>query len=85
MTRWSLWNGRTKLLIENQAGNHGNEGMTLEELVKVRELSRFPEKIGFCFDTCHAFASGIWNPQHTEELLERGLRCITGRISLPYI
>lgn len=66
------WNGRTKLLIENQAGNHGNEGMTLEELVKVRELSRFPEKIGFCFDTCHAFASGIWNPQHMEELLERG-------------
>lgn len=66
------WEGRTKLLIENMAGNHGHEGMTLEELVKVRELSRYPEKIGFCFDTCHAFASGIWNPVDTDELLKRG-------------
>lgn len=41
------WTGRTKLLLENMAGNHGHEGMTPEELVKVRELSRYPEKIGF--------------------------------------
>lgn len=66
------WQGCAKLLIENQAGNHGPEGITLEELVKVRELSQFPEKIGFCLDTCHAYAAGIWNPEHTEELLERG-------------
>ncbi|OMD38482.1 MULTISPECIES: deoxyribonuclease IV [Paenibacillus] len=66
------WEGNAKLLIENQAGNHGTEGITLEELVKVRELSQFPEKIGFCLDTCHAFAAGIWNPEHTEDLLERG-------------
>ncbi|WP_019910708.1 deoxyribonuclease IV [Paenibacillus sp. HW567] len=66
------WHGQAKLLIENQAGNHGSEGMAVEELVKVRELSRFPEKIGFCLDTCHAFASGIWNPQHTDEFMQRG-------------
>ncbi|OBZ18181.1 endonuclease IV [Bacillus sp. FJAT-27264] len=66
------WEGRTKLLIENQAGNHGREGMTLEELVKVRELSQYPDKIGFCFDTCHAYAAGIWNPEDTEALLRRG-------------
>ncbi|NQX48928.1 deoxyribonuclease IV [Paenibacillus tritici] len=66
------WNGQTKLLIENMAGNHGHEGMTLEELVKVRELSRYPEKIGFCFDTCHAFAAGTWNPQQTEAFVRRG-------------
>lgn len=68
------WEGRCKLLIENMAGNHGQEGMTLEELVKVRELSRYPERIGFCFDTCHAFAAGIWNPEQTDELLEHGER-----------
>ncbi|WP_410510978.1 deoxyribonuclease IV [Paenibacillus sp. BR2-3] len=66
------WEGRAKLLIENQAGNGGPVGTTLEELVKVRELSLFPDKIGFCFDTCHAFAAGIWNPLDTEELLKRG-------------
>ncbi|WNS44987.1 deoxyribonuclease IV [Paenibacillus sp. MMS20-IR301] len=66
------WHGQSKLLIENMAGNQGREGMTLEELVKIRELSRNPEKIGFCFDTCHAFASGIWNPLHTGAFLKRG-------------
>jgi deoxyribonuclease-4 len=66
------WEGKARLLIENQAGNHGREGMTLEELVKVRELSRYPEKIGFCFDTCHAFAAGIWDPSDTEECIRRG-------------
>lgn len=38
------WNGTVKLLIENQAGNGGFEGTSLEELVKIRELSRYPEK-----------------------------------------
>ncbi|WP_379126900.1 deoxyribonuclease IV [Paenibacillus sp. sgz500958] len=66
------WEGRAKLLIENQAGNGGAEGTTLEELVKVRELCRYPERIGFCFDTCHAFASGLWNPENSNVLLERG-------------
>ncbi|KGE17329.1 deoxyribonuclease IV [Paenibacillus wynnii] len=66
------WEGRAKLLIENQAGTSGSTGTTLEELVKVRELSRYPEKIGFCFDTCHAFAAGIWNPSDTGELIKRG-------------
>jgi len=68
----SSWSGRAKLLIENQAGSGGAEGTTLEELVKVRELSRYPDQIGFCFDTCHAFAAGVWNPLNTEELLRRG-------------
>lgn len=68
------WHGSAKLLIENQAGNGGFEGTTLEELIKVRELSKYPEKIGFCFDTCHAFASGLWNPERSDELLEKGRR-----------
>ncbi|UQZ37153.1 endonuclease IV [Paenibacillus sp. PK3_47] len=66
------WDGAAKLLIENMAGNRGSEGMTLEELVKVRELCRYPGKVGFCFDTCHAYAAGIWNPQDTGALLKRG-------------
>lgn len=66
------WEGHAKLLIENQAGNQGNEGITLEELVKIRELSLYPDKIGFCLDTCHAFAAGIWNPEDTEQFLSHG-------------
>lgn len=68
----SKWNGRAKLLIENQAGDHGDMGMTLEESVKVRELANQPEKIGFCLDTCHLFAAGQWDIQDTESLLRKG-------------
>ena len=30
------WDGSCRLLIENQAGNHGSMGMTLEELIQIR-------------------------------------------------
>lgn len=54
------WNGTSKLLIENQAGNHGDMGMTLEEMISIKKLCSSPEHIGFCLDTCHAFATGLW-------------------------
>lgn len=68
----SNWNGQAKLLIENQAGDHGDMGMTLEELVKVRELADQPGKIGFCLDTCHLFAAGQWDIHHTDLLIDKG-------------
>ena len=68
----SGWQGAAKLLIENQAGDHGDMGMTLEESVKIRELANEPEKIGFCMDTCHLFAAGQWDIERTDKLLDRG-------------
>ncbi len=66
------WEGEAKLLIENNAGVPGSMGTTLEELVQVRSLSQYPEKIGFCFDTCHAFASGLWTGENWEDIWEKG-------------
>ncbi len=66
------WQGSAKLLIENQAGDHGPMGTTLEELVQIRNLSRYPHSIGFCLDTCHAYASGLWNGSEDLELLKKG-------------
>lgn len=66
------WNGRAKLLIENQAGDGALMGTTLHEMVQIRCLSAFPEKIGFCFDTCHAYASGLWRPGKWSELIRIG-------------
>lgn len=63
------WRGGALLLLENQAGRFGS---TFEELVAIRRLSDHPEKIGFCFDTCHAFASGLWNGRNWAELEARG-------------
>ncbi|PLS18259.1 endonuclease IV [Bacillus sp. M6-12] len=68
----SQWDGDSLILLENNAGKHGPMGTTLEELVQVRNLCDFSEKIGFCLDTCHAFASGIWNEENAEEFWSKG-------------
>ncbi|WP_078546444.1 deoxyribonuclease IV [Litchfieldia alkalitelluris] len=67
-----LWHGKCLLLIENNAGKSGPAGTTFEELVQVRNLVDFPEKIGFCFDTCHGFASGLWTGNNWLEIEEKG-------------
>jgi deoxyribonuclease-4 len=54
------WKGEALLLLENNAGQGGRMGTTLEELTQVRSLLASPAQVGFCLDTCHAFASGIW-------------------------
>lgn len=54
------YTGKALLLIENQAGEGSSMGTTLEELIQIRNLCARPELIGFCLDTCHAFASGLW-------------------------
>jgi deoxyribonuclease-4 len=68
----SEWQGETLLLIENNAGQGVKMGTTLEELVQVRNLVEFPEKIGFCLDTCHAFASGTWKGHNWEDIVKKG-------------
>ncbi|WP_134683077.1 deoxyribonuclease IV [Brevibacillus migulae] len=55
------WTGAALLLIENNAGQGNSMGMTIEELVQIRQLLAQPERVGYCLDTCHAFASGMWN------------------------
>jgi deoxyribonuclease-4 len=66
------WHGKALILLENQAGGGKHMGTTLEELTQIRALSGFPEKIGFCLDTCHAFASGLWNGDNWSEIEVNG-------------
>ena len=47
-----------KVLIETTAGQGSNLGRTFEELGAIINGSRFPDKFGVCFDTCHTFAAG---------------------------
>lgn len=68
----SQWGGNTLLLLENQAGEGSAMGTTLEEMVQIRKLSPFSDKIGFCLDTCHLFASGVWKNGRTADWVERG-------------
>lgn len=70
----SGWEGKSLLLLENQAGDHGNMGMTIEELIQVRSLCDRPEYVGFCLDTCHAFAAGMWTGEHDDQFREKAER-----------
>ncbi|USG63761.1 deoxyribonuclease IV [Brevibacillus ruminantium] len=67
----SEWQGEAKILIENNAGQGNRMGTTIEELIQVRSLLTSPERVGFCLDTCHAFASGLWRGGDWEEVADK--------------
>jgi len=46
------------LLLETTAGQGTNVGNAFEELRQIIDYSAYPERLGVCFDTCHAFAAG---------------------------
>lgn len=46
------------ILLETTAGQGTNLGATFEELARIIEGSAHPDRLGVCFDTCHAFAAG---------------------------
>jgi len=50
--------GNAILCLENTAGQGSNLGHAFEHLAQIRSLVKEPERIGYCFDTCHAFAAG---------------------------
>lgn len=49
---------KTKILLENTAGQGDCIGSRFEELRAIVEKVSRPDDIGFCFDTQHAFAAG---------------------------
>jgi deoxyribonuclease-4 len=74
---------RTRVLLENTAGQGSCLGHRLEHLAALRE--RLPRarrrRIGFCIDTCHAFAAGYPIADHdgwSEFVAE-----VTDRLGLP--
>jgi len=50
--------GKSMILLENSAGQGSAVGYTFEQLAHLRALSHHKKRIGFCFDTCHAFVAG---------------------------
>ncbi|MCW5775204.1 MAG: deoxyribonuclease IV [Phycisphaeraceae bacterium] len=53
---------RTVSCLENTVGSGTNLGRTFEELARLRSMilgeGADPERVAFCFDTCHAHAGG---------------------------
>ena len=50
--------GDVMLLLENTAGEKNSVGSTFADLSRIMDGIDAVEKIGICFDTCHAFAAG---------------------------
>ena len=47
-----------RVLLETTAGQGSNLGRTFEELQAIIGGSKYPDRFGVCFDTCHTFAAG---------------------------
>ncbi len=46
------------ILLENSAHGNRTVGSDLKDFLLLRQELHYPEKIGFCFDTAHAFSYG---------------------------
>lgn len=53
------FDGKTMFLMENTAGQGSELGQSIEEILSIYEGIEDKERVGVCFDTCHAFASGM--------------------------
>lgn len=51
-------NTSTKILLETMAGQGTELGYSFEQLARILEQARDPNRFGICFDTCHVFAAG---------------------------
>ncbi|UCF35111.1 MAG: deoxyribonuclease IV [Phycisphaerales bacterium] len=49
---------RTRLLIENTAGQGANIGHRFEQIATIIDRVEQPERVGVCLDTCHLFVAG---------------------------
>jgi len=60
-------------LLENTAGQGDTIGRSFEELARIAEVVGHADRIGYCFDTAHALASGyeIRTPEGYAETWER--------------
>jgi len=46
------------LLLENTAGTRNSMGSSFEDIKHIASKIEHKERVGICFDTCHAFAAG---------------------------
>lgn len=74
----NTYEGPVPILLENTAGQGSELGTDLEQLLRIRDQVKQKDRIGFCFDTCHAFVAGQYDPaawdQYARRMRETGYR-----------
>ena len=72
-----------RLLLENSSGSGSHIGGSMEEIGEILAPFRGEGRIGFCLDTCHAFAAGY--PIHTTRGLSRLLSALNDHIGQDHL
>ncbi|MEM1742604.1 MAG: deoxyribonuclease IV [Nitrososphaerota archaeon] len=57
-TALSKVEGSVMILLENMAGQKNSVGSRFEDVKRIPNLIEYPDRVGVCLDTCHAFAAG---------------------------
>ena len=70
-------------VIENTAGQGTNVGYRFEHLAYIIERVEDKSRVGYCIDTCHAFAAGY--DLRTAEVCEKTFAELDAIISLDYL
>jgi len=73
---------KVKILLENTAGQGSHIGYKFEHLKNIMDMVD-SDRIGTCFDTCHAFASGY--DIRTEQSFDNVMKEFDNVIGLKYI
>jgi deoxyribonuclease IV len=73
----------TGILLETTAGQGTSLGYSFEHLRDIIALSKYQQKFGICFDTCHAFAAGY--DFRTQAGLSKILEKLDTTIGIPHV
>ncbi|HZD42946.1 MAG TPA: deoxyribonuclease IV, partial [Methanomicrobiales archaeon] len=71
------------LLLENTAGEANSVGSAFKDIRKIMDGIRNQDRIGLCFDTCHAFAAGY--DLRTKETVDKTLHELDETIGFCYL
>lgn len=62
-------NQTTMVLLETMSGKGSEVGAKFEELQKIMDRVKLPEKLGVCLDTCHVYSAGYDIVNNLDEVL----------------
>ncbi len=72
-----------RCLLENTAGQGTSLGWKFEHLATILEQVQEPDRLGVCFDTCHAFAAGY--PLASASQYRQTMRTVAATVGLERI
>ena len=74
---------RAECLLETTAGQGTSLGWRFEQLARILDGVKDPERLGVCFDTCHVFAAGY--AMATEQEYRATMRAFNATVGLKQI